>query len=179
METRGRTGEIIRINEKNVDLKRRAQNVQAPIIVRCNNLHSSVIRRIDPQLWEKLENEGVEAQLWAMSAIQDPTRSELTIRRWYKLIFTREIPFGLSLRLWDGIFAEDPGLGILDFIAVAMVLLIRNECKFIFRHSLVTDGSIGLGSCRSVDQPAKISRAISRPSLFSVSNSVSGIVVEK
>jgi hypothetical protein len=51
----------------------------------------------------------------------------LMSRRWLRLIFTRELPFGLALRLWDGVFAEDPGLGLLDFICVAMLLLIRNE----------------------------------------------------
>lgn len=39
---------------------------QAPIIVKCNNLHTSLLRRIDPQLYERLETEGVEAQIWAM-----------------------------------------------------------------------------------------------------------------
>jgi hypothetical protein len=51
----------------------------------------------------------------------------LMSRRWLRLIFTRELPFGLALRLWDGVFAEDPGLALLDFICVAMLLLIRNE----------------------------------------------------
>nr|XP_019002644.1 uncharacterized protein I203_04430 [Kwoniella mangroviensis CBS 8507]OCF66105.1 hypothetical protein I203_04430 [Kwoniella mangroviensis CBS 8507] len=86
---------------------------QAPIITRCNNIHSSLIRRIDPQLWERLETEGVEAQIWAI--------------RWIRLIFTREVPFPLAMRIWDGVFAEDPGLGLLNFICVAMLLLIRNE----------------------------------------------------
>ncbi|WRT63648.1 uncharacterized protein IL334_000571 [Kwoniella shivajii] len=86
---------------------------QAPIITRCNYIHTSLIRRIDPQLWERLETEGVEAQIWAI--------------RWIRLIFTRELPFSLAMRIWDGVFAEDPGLGLLDFICVAMLLLIRNE----------------------------------------------------
>jgi TBC1 domain family protein 5 len=34
----------------------------------------------------------------------------------------------MALRLWDGIFAADPNLGILDFVCIAMLLLIRNEC---------------------------------------------------
>jgi TBC1 domain family protein 5 len=51
------------------------------------------------------------------------------MRRWLRLIFTRELPFPLALRIWDGVFSEDPGLGILDFICVAMLLLIRNECE--------------------------------------------------
>ncbi|WWC58047.1 uncharacterized protein I303_100582 [Kwoniella dejecticola CBS 10117] len=95
-------------------IKTRTPNApQAPIITRCNNIHTSLLRRIDPQLWERLETEGVEAQIWAI--------------RWIRLIFTREIPFSSAMRIWDGIFAEDPGLGIMDFICVAMLLLIRNE----------------------------------------------------
>lgn len=39
----------------------------------------------------------------------------------------RELPLNLALRMWDGMFAEDPSLGILDFVCVAMLLLIRNE----------------------------------------------------
>lgn len=109
--------------------QKRAQSGQAPIIIRSNNLHSSLIRRIDPQMWERLENEGIEAQLWAMWVYCCGLRINAYSRRWYKLIFTRELPFSLALRLWDGIFAEDPGLGLLDFICVAMLLLIRNECR--------------------------------------------------
>ncbi|ORY25154.1 rab-GTPase-TBC domain-containing protein [Naematelia encephala] len=86
---------------------------QAPIITRCNHIHNVLIRRIDPQLWERLESEGVEAQIWAI--------------RWLRLIFTRELPFPLAMRIWDGVFADDPGLAILDYICVAMLLLIRNE----------------------------------------------------
>ncbi|KJE05733.1 TBC1 domain family member 5 [Cryptococcus gattii NT-10] len=85
---------------------------KAPIIIRCNNLHTSLLRRIDPQLYERLETEGVEAQIWAI--------------RWIRLIFTRELPFSVAMRLWDGIFAEDPGLQLLDYICIAMLLLVRN-----------------------------------------------------
>ncbi len=49
--------------------------------------------------------------------------------RWIRLVFTREVPFGLALQLWDGIFAEDPSLEIVDFVCIAMLLLIRNERK--------------------------------------------------
>jgi TBC1 domain family protein 5 len=34
--------------------------------VRCNHIHSQLIRRIDPQLWERLDTEGIEAQIWLM-----------------------------------------------------------------------------------------------------------------
>ena len=49
--------------------------------------------------------------------------------RWLRLIFTRELPFDAALRIWDGVFAEGPGLQLLDFICIAMLLLIRNERK--------------------------------------------------
>lgn len=39
---------------------------QAPILERCNHIQSQLLRRIDPQLWETLETEGVEPQIWAM-----------------------------------------------------------------------------------------------------------------
>ncbi|RZK34538.1 MAG: hypothetical protein EOO61_13405 [Hymenobacter sp.] len=39
---------------------------QAPVITRCQHIHNNLIARIDPQLWERLETEGVEAQIWAM-----------------------------------------------------------------------------------------------------------------
>ncbi|KAL1412025.1 hypothetical protein Q8F55_003022 [Vanrija albida] len=91
----------------------RVEEGPAPIIVRCNRIHSQLVRRIDPQLWERLDTEGIEAQIWLI--------------RWIRLLLTRELPFGQALRLWDGMFADDPGLGILDFVCVAMLLLIRNE----------------------------------------------------
>ena len=31
------------------------------------------------------------------------------------------------MQIWDAIFADDPGLGIMDFVCVALLLLIRNE----------------------------------------------------
>jgi TBC1 domain family protein 5 len=39
---------------------------QAPIILRCQQLHNSLLRRIDPQLWERFETESLEPQIWAM-----------------------------------------------------------------------------------------------------------------
>jgi TBC1 domain family protein 5 len=39
---------------------------QAPIIALCNHMQGELLRRIDPQLWERLETEGVEAQIWGM-----------------------------------------------------------------------------------------------------------------
>ena len=51
-------------------------------------------------------------------------------RRWIRLLFGREFPLDKVLVLWDGIFAEDPALKIVDFVCVAMMLLIRDECEY-------------------------------------------------
>ncbi len=67
----GRSIKIVALGLRGVELtcpqrSKTHGNLPAPIITRCNHLHSSLIRRIDPQLWERLETEGVEAQIWAM-----------------------------------------------------------------------------------------------------------------
>lgn len=54
----------------------------------------------------------------------------LYYRRWIRLLFGREFPLNKVLVLWDGIFAEDPTLRIVDFICVTMMLLIRDECEY-------------------------------------------------
>lgn len=52
----------------------------APSITRCKHLQSSLIRHIDPQLWERLDTEGVEAQLWAMYVgIDEDQEARLTV----------------------------------------------------------------------------------------------------
>jgi TBC1 domain family protein 5 len=63
--------------------------------------------------------------------------------RWLRLIFTRELPFSSALRIWDGVFAEDPQLQLLDFICIAMLLLIRNEREYACDHcsTLLTEQS--------------------------------------
>ena len=45
--------------------------------------------------------------------------------RWIRLLFGREFPFEDVLCLWDVLFAEDPGLGLVDHVCVAMLLRIR------------------------------------------------------
>jgi TBC1 domain family protein 5 len=52
-------------------------------------------------------------------------------RRWIRLLFGREFPFQELLGLWDTVFAEDPGLDLVDMVCVAMLLRIRWQCKFI------------------------------------------------
>lgn len=51
-------------------------------------------------------------------------------RRWIRLLFGREFPFNELLALWDTLFAEDPGLELVDMVCVAMLLRIRWQRKY-------------------------------------------------
>lgn len=51
-------------------------------------------------------------------------------RRWIRLLFGREFPFDELLALWDTLFAEDPGLDLVDLVCVAMLLRIRWQCEY-------------------------------------------------
>ena len=46
--------------------------------------------------------------------------------RWLRLLFAREFHINDVLRLWDGIFADDPKLSVVDYMSVAMLLFIRD-----------------------------------------------------
>lgn len=49
-------------------------------------------------------------------------------RRWLRLLFTREFSMPDALTLWDGLFACDATLDLAQWICVAMLIRIRNEC---------------------------------------------------
>lgn len=49
--------------------------------------------------------------------------------RWLRLLFTREFSLPDAMRLWDGLFACDPTLELAQWVCVAMLIRIRNQCK--------------------------------------------------
>lgn len=51
-------------------------------------------------------------------------------RRWVRLLFGREFPLQDLLVLWDALFADGLGLGLVDYIFIAMLLYIRDACKY-------------------------------------------------
>lgn len=61
--------------------------------------------------------------------------AELTqpLRRWLRLLFTRELNMQDAMVLWDGLFACDPTFEIVEWICVAMLIRIRNRCEA-FEH---------------------------------------------
>jgi hypothetical protein len=51
------------------------------------------------------------------------------ISRWIRLLFGREFDIYELLKLWDAIFAQDPTLQIVDYICLAILLRMRDQCK--------------------------------------------------
>jgi len=47
-----------------------------------------------------------------------------------RLLFGREFHIADVLRLWDGIFADDPYLGVVDYMCVSMLLFLREQCNY-------------------------------------------------
>lgn len=85
----------------------------APIVKICGDIQGEYLKKLDPLLWQKLKEGGIEAQLYGI--------------RWLRLLFSREFGVEDIIPLWDGIFAADPTMEIAKWICVAMLVRIRNE----------------------------------------------------
>ncbi|KAJ1559061.1 TBC1 domain, member 5, partial [Cladochytrium tenue] len=64
---------------------------------------NELIKVLDPELHAHLNTLGIEPQLYGL--------------RWLRLLFGREFEFADLLILWDGLFADDPNLGLVDWVA--------------------------------------------------------------
>ncbi|CAG8526384.1 31389_t:CDS:10 [Racocetra persica] len=84
-----------------------------PVVMKCNKIHDEYLRTIDLELYNHLKDLEIEPQLYGI--------------RWIRLLFGREFPLNQVLILWDGMFAEDPTLRVVDFVCVALMLRIRDE----------------------------------------------------
>lgn len=82
-----------------------------PIVEKCCRIFDNSLRRVDVELWQRLEEMRIEPQIWGI--------------RWIRLLFTREFSLDDALKLWDGIFAYDPTLRLVEFVCVAMLLRVR------------------------------------------------------
>jgi TBC1 domain family protein 5 len=91
----------------------RFQVVQ-PIIALSSRIQSTLLAQVDPDLSSKLNELQIEPQMYCL--------------RWLRVMFSRELPWEETLQLWDGIFAEDPTLRIVEWVCVALLLRIRDEC---------------------------------------------------
>ncbi|RDW83406.1 RabGAP [Coleophoma crateriformis] len=90
---------------------RTAQGGTSPIVERSKCIHEVYLARVDPGLAKHLTDIEVLPQIFLI--------------RWVRLLFGREFPFEELLAFWDVLFAEDPGLDLVDMVCVAMLLRIR------------------------------------------------------
>lgn len=107
-----------------------------PIVGTAIRIHDRLLKTVDHALWQKMEKEQIEPQLYAL--------------RWLRLLFGREFPLGEHLVLLDGLFAEDPTLRLCEYICVAMLLRIRTALlasdyssfiQLLLRYPALADGS--------------------------------------
>jgi len=83
----------------------------SPIVERSKRIHENYLHHADPELAEHLTAIEILPQIFLI--------------RWVRLLFGREFPFDDVLALWDILFAEDPGLDLVDLVSVSMLLRIR------------------------------------------------------
>lgn len=83
-------------------------NKYNPIISLCNKIHSVYIKVLDPDLFNHLEKNQIEPQIYGL--------------RWIRLLFAREFKFQHLFILWDGIFAHSEHMSLIGWIAVAVLL---------------------------------------------------------
>ncbi|KAK4058404.1 hypothetical protein OIO90_000562 [Microbotryomycetes sp. JL221] len=110
--------------------------VVQPIVATAIRVHDSLLKIVDFELWQKLEELAIEPQLYAI--------------RWLRLLFTREFPLEDALSLWDGVFAEDNSLRLVEYVCVAMLLRIRDAVllsdysgvlQLLLRYPTLRDGT--------------------------------------
>jgi len=85
----------------------------SPIVERSKRIHEEYLLKVDPELTEHLTAIEVLPQIFLI--------------RWIRLLFGREFPLVGVLSLWDILFAEDPGLDLIDLVCVSMLLRIRGQ----------------------------------------------------
>lgn len=107
-----------------------------PIVGTAIRIHDSLLKTIDHDLWAKMEELGVEPQIFSI--------------RWLRLLFSREFPIDDALALWDGLLAEDSSLRLMEHICIAMLLRIRDALlqadyseflQLLLRYPVLPDGT--------------------------------------
>ncbi|KAJ3037501.1 TBC1 domain, member 5 [Rhizophlyctis rosea] len=84
-----------------------------PIVALCRRVQNEYLRVLDFELHQNLNKHGIEPQLYGL--------------RWLRTLFGREFPIPELFSLWDGIFAEDPNLGLAEWVCVALLMFLRKD----------------------------------------------------
>lgn len=95
------------------DLQNIAKPAISPIITKCRRIQDELLKKHDPELYNSLTNNGIEPQLYLL--------------RWIRILFGREFHMEDSMVVWDAIFSFDQSFGLVDYIAVAMLIFIRSQ----------------------------------------------------
>lgn len=88
-----------------------------PILTSCKKIQGEIIRALDPELFRHLDKLGLEPQLYGI--------------RWLRLLFSREYEIDELLILWDGIFSHDSNLSLVEWVASAMLIVLRKDCNLL------------------------------------------------
>ena len=122
--------ETIKENDKNVVSYRKYQlfknqweedptdDLQNPLNIRCTLIIKEKLKSIDPDLYQHFKKIQLSCTIF--------------LQRWLKCMFDREFELKDIFTLWDAIFATPDsqngyGLVFLDYIAISMILRIRNQ----------------------------------------------------
>jgi len=113
------------------------------VVRKCHRIQHQLLKQYDPALYQHLSGLGIEPQLYGMYVARTALPGGIAVRcaspcattplmrragcsRWLRLLFAREFHVDDVLKLWDGIFADDPYLGVVDYLSVSMLLFIRD-----------------------------------------------------
>ncbi|XP_014393060.1 PREDICTED: TBC1 domain family member 5 isoform X2 [Myotis brandtii] len=82
------------------------------IVTKVNQIQDHLLKKHDIELYMHLNRLEIAPQIYGL--------------RWVRLLFGREFPLQDLLVLWDALFADGLGLGLVDYIFIAMLLYIRD-----------------------------------------------------
>eukprot|EP00002_Diphylleia_rotans_P017301 TRINITY_DN335_c0_g2_i1.p1 TRINITY_DN335_c0_g2~~TRINITY_DN335_c0_g2_i1.p1 ORF type:complete len:516 (-),score=98.78 TRINITY_DN335_c0_g2_i1:162-1709(-) len=79
---------------------------------KCHRIHHILLKSKDEQLYQFLESQKIEPQIYCL--------------KWIRLLFGREFHLEDVMTLWDAIFASDIS-SFIEYVAVAMLIYIREH----------------------------------------------------
>ncbi|XP_071943506.1 TBC1 domain family member 5-like isoform X2 [Antedon mediterranea] len=82
-----------------------------PIVLRLTRIQEVILKGQDVQLYQHLNRLDIKPQIYGI--------------RWVRLLFGREVILQDLLVLWDAIFSDSATLDLVDYIFVAMLVLVR------------------------------------------------------
>jgi len=86
---------------------------ESPILQKCQHIYHKILKSKDPGLYSYISSLKIEPQLFLL--------------RWIRLLFGREFRLDETLTLWDAIFAFDKNFSLIDYIAVSMLITIKEQ----------------------------------------------------